>query len=280
MPSMEFAKFKAILYADIFDCPLTKAQLKKWKIANQESGIRTQELGIEKTDGYYFLRGRGIIVSLRKKREEISRKKLTKARKVVNLLRKIPTIKMIALTGGLAMQNSKREDDIDLLIVAQRGALWLSRLLSILLLDLRGLRRRPGDTDFKDKICLNMFLEENYLTLPKLEQDLYGAHEVCQIKPLLNRDNAYERFLKANSWAKQYLPNAISIINGHRQLYPIPYPLYPLEWLAKFLQLWYMKRRRTTEVITDHLLRFHPKDYRPMVLEEYQKRLRQYTHLT
>ena len=48
-----------------------------------------------------------------------------------------------------------------------------------------------------------------------------------------------------------------------------------LEALAKKLQLWYMGQKRTNEVVSDSLIKFHPQDVREWVLDEYQKRLRQ-----
>lgn len=47
-----------------------------------------------------------------------------------------------------------------------------------------------------------------------------------------------------------------------------------LEALARFLQLKYMKSRRTTEVIEPGRLRFHPQDIRGRVMLEYKERLK------
>ncbi len=206
---MEPSKIRAIVYADIFDYPLTTAQLHQWQIT-ENLEFKIKNLKLKKTAGFYHLAGREQIVDLRKKREKTSLLKITKAAQAIALLSKIPTIKMVALTGGLAMLNADKDDDIDLLIVAQKGTLWLTRLISTITLNLMGVRRKPTDKTFKDKVCLNMFVEDGHLTLPKKEQDLYGAHEVCQTKPLFDKDNTYHRFLKANSWAKKFLPNAIS----------------------------------------------------------------------
>lgn len=46
-----------------------------------------------------------------------------------------------------------------------------------------------------------------------------------------------------------------------------------LETLARFLQLKYMKSRRTTEVIEPGRLRFHPRDCREKIMLEYKSRL-------
>ena len=47
-----------------------------------------------------------------------------------------------------------------------------------------------------------------------------------------------------------------------------------LEKLAYKLQLRYMKPKKTTEVTTPSIIRFHPHDIRQRVLEEYKQKLR------
>ncbi len=50
--------------------------------------------------------------------------------------------------------------------------------------------------------------------------------------------------------------------------------LAKLEALACWVQLKYMAKKRTTEVVEKGRLRFHPQDARTWVLPEYQKRLK------
>jgi len=107
----------------------------------------------------------------------------------------------------LAMENSNENDDIDLLIITSKSRLWLTRFLTVILLELVANRRHPADKEVKDKICLNMFLDEGHLEVPKKEQDLFSAHEVCQLKVLWDKNGIYQKFLKANLWSKKFLPN-------------------------------------------------------------------------
>lgn len=48
-----------------------------------------------------------------------------------------------------------------------------------------------------------------------------------------------------------------------------------LEALARWVQLKYMAKKRTTEVVEEGRLRFHPQDAREWVLPEYQKKLKE-----
>lgn len=196
---MKKAILRTLAYADVFDYPLTAEELYRFLIG--------QKGRPDYQDGFYFLKGRQGIVALRKKRERWSKEKLKIAQRVAKWLRLVPTIKMVAVTGALAISNSDKEDDIDLLIVTSKNRLWLTRLLTVLLVELVAQRRRPKDKEIKDKICLNMFLDEAHLGVPKKEQDLFSAHEVCQLKPLWEREGVYQKFLKKNQWVKQFLPN-------------------------------------------------------------------------
>lgn len=114
---------------------------------------------------------------------------------------------MVAVTGNLAMDNAEKNDDIDLLIVTARKRLWLTRLLTNFLVEIVANRRRPNDKEVKDKICLNMFLTEDHLKIPLKEQNLFTAHEVCQLKLLWQRKNSYQKFIQKNLWSQKFLPN-------------------------------------------------------------------------
>jgi len=207
------AVLSTLAYADIFDYPLKKEEIWRFLL----SDIRYQILDVSKglkelpevsqKNNFYFLKEREHLVLLRKKRERWSKEKLKIAQKVANWLKIIPTIKMVAVTGALAMENSNENDDIDLLIITSKSRLWLTRFLTVILLELVANRRHPADKEVKDKICLNMFLDEGHLEVPKKEQDLFSSHEVCQLKVLWDKNGIYQKFLKANLWSKKFLPN-------------------------------------------------------------------------
>jgi hypothetical protein len=287
---MEKAILRTLAYADIFDYPLTEEEIWRWMIGEQATSNRQKEIEkrlkensyllshISYRQGFYSLKGRENIVALRKKRERFSASKLKLAEKVAGILRLIPWVKMVGVTGALAMKNSDKEDDIDLLIITSKNRLWLTRGLVVSFLRLTGLYRRPGK--IKNKICPNMLLDENHLAIPKKERDLFSAHEVCQLRPIFVRENTYSRFLQENSWAKKFLPNALDlkILKGktsknNKLITNYQLPITWLEAFARKLQLSYMQSRRTNEVVEPGRIRFHPEDAREWVLKEYKERL-------
>lgn len=214
---MEKAILRTLAYADVFDYPLTSGELYRFLIVDKNDSysdfrraltrIKTNDKRINTNGEYSFLQGRKEIVAVRKQRKAWSASKLKLAEKVAGILRLIPWVKLIGITGALAMNNSKKDDDLDLLIVTSKNRLWLTRLFSVFLVELIGKRRRPGDKKVKDKICLNMLLDESHLAIPEKERDLFSAHEVCQMKPLWEKERTYQKFLKANQWSQKFLPN-------------------------------------------------------------------------
>lgn len=282
------AILKTLIYADLFDYPLTEEEIWKrvikvkspqhqsvWGRRQTEvkSTIKNLKL-IQEKDGLYFLKEREKIVALRQRRKKWSEEKLKIAKKIASFLRFIPTIKLIGITGALAIDNVKEDDDIDLFVVTSQGLLWTTRLLATFLTEVTGRRRHPGETNVADKICLNMFVDEDHLSVPSFERDLFSAHEVVQMKPLYDKGDTYQKFLQANLWVKDYLPNGIGIKNALKTPEKSVRPYFSVvEKIFKNFQLWYMGKRRTTEVITDGVIRFHPQDARKWVLKKYHQRL-------
>ena len=300
MEDLKGAILKTLSYADVFDFPLKVGECYRFLITDKKIKEKTFEKALREIrkdglikirKGWCFLKGREETINLRRRKEAWAGKKLKIAKKMARILKLVPFVKMVAVSGAVAMGNSKKGDDIDFLIVSKRGKVWTTRFLVTVLVEVFAERRRPGDKDVADKICLNMFLDEEHLAVPKRERDLFTAHEVVQLKPLWDKDSTYKKFLWENRWVRKCLPNAIpknkkqrtknkeqkgtilNLLSVICYLLSVICYLLSVEALLKHFQLFYMKKRRTTEVITDGIIRFHPKNARLWVLKEYQKRV-------
>lgn len=284
-----------IAYADIFSYPLSSTEIYHWLIGYRLQYNRVKALlpGEHDPNTYYHLPTRGKTAYLRRDRKRISQLKFEKAYRAVKWLKHIPTILLIGITGGVAMHNARSDDDIDFLIIVRTHTLWVTRLCVLLLIELVADRRRPDDHDVTDKICLNMFLSETSLGLPENERDLYGAHEILQMRAVFDRQGTYVRFLTANSWVRRFLPNAWVIISKTAKTkltlprgsgpstttvaeVIIIFLLRLFEPASRVVQRWYMRSRLTTEIVTDDVLRFHPSDARVWVRSGLAKRLAGY----
>lgn len=217
MNGLEKAILKTLAYADIFDWPLTRKELFKFLISDKKTSSQELFLALKKLVNkkrldfkgkYYFFPGREKAVVSRFSRQKINSQKLKLAQRAAKVLQFVPGLKLAAVTGNVAVKNASQDDDVDLMIVSQANHLWLTRLFCVVLLELFGWRRRPQDKQAKDKFCLNLWLDEKALKLPPAKQNLFIAHEIMQMQPVLNKNQTYEKFLKANQWVKRHLANS------------------------------------------------------------------------
>ncbi len=264
----------ATLYHDLFDFPLNLQELIRWRLADNIEGFGIGDQILHK-GGYFFVEGKEGIVYKRTLRKHISARKIEIARHAARILSFIPGILMVAITGSLAMENASDESDIDLMIVTKKGLLWTTRFLSYLVIKMFGVDvRAANDKNQKDKLCLNMWLDESDLSWTK-NRNIYTAHEIAQIKPILDKNNVYEKLLVANKWILNYWPNSVkigkwkasatlSLENGKSQR-----RINPIEGLAFKLQYLYMRNKITREVVTSTRAIFHPHDWSGVVLSRF-----------
>jgi len=257
----------SLAYHDIFDYPLTPQELVRWE-AGKKVTTKNKSLTINFRNGFYFLAGREASVLKRLLRKRISARKQQIARKAGQILQFVPGVKAVFVTGALAMGNASGDSDIDLLVVTRKGRLWTSRLISLLLLKMIGFPvRKFGDKNQKDKLCLNMWLDEGSLGWSKEDRNCYTAHEIAQVVPLINKDNIYERFVWENKWVRAFWPNALKATKQQGEVDKKGSFLGNLfESLARKLQFIYMRRKITREVVTPTRALFHPHDWGKVVL--------------
>lgn len=282
---VEEAILVTILYHDIFDFPLTKEELWKFlisekKIARWEFEEYLKKFG-KKTvykDGYFIFSGREDIIKKRKNNFKNTDYKLNIANIAARAISIIPTILFIGVSGGLAMGDADQDDDIDFFIITKKDTIFKTRLVILLILNLLGLRRKRDEKNPADKICVNFFIDETKLAFTSGMRDLYVAHEIAQLKPLFERNATYSKFLSINMWVSDFLPNIRQSdvpqnLTAQSLLSDILNIFLP-EGLCKRLQKRIIKRHKTSEIVTDHLLAFNPNDYRSQTLKKL--RLRSY----
>ena len=183
---MSLNSLQVLAYFAVFRYPLTKKELSRYAKL-EHSCLETK---------FHTLKNITPINRLR--RNKTSRQKTFFARRITQSLTKIPFIKFVGLTGAVAANNAEPNDDIDLLIITRSHALWLSRLIVNFYLNLKNLRRKPNSSLTKNKLCLNLWLDQQALKLPRSHQNIYSAFELTLIKPLFDRNNIYKQLLHAN----------------------------------------------------------------------------------
>jgi predicted nucleotidyltransferase len=256
-------EYISLVYHDLFSYILSKDELKRWvggKKFRLEKLVKIQNL---KT-----------AISPQQKRNRIaSEKKLVIAQHAATLLEKIPFVLFVGITGSLAMNNAKPESDIDFMVITRNDSLWITRILSLLTLSIHHSRiRRARNRDEKDKLCLNLWIDEGALHLPDMPRSAYTAHEVAQVIPLVNKNKTYEKWLQKNKWVADYWPHAVTIPSPNMNFTKKSTLLSIVNTFAFFIQRLYMGRKITRETVTLHTAYFHPFDWGEKILKELKKK--------
>jgi len=209
-----------ITYYDGLDYPLTVFEVWKYLIRTDYYVENKQEIKttlaevaknlhertlkeyVESYNGFYFLKGKKHLVEKRLANNKTSVGKLNRLVCISRWLRFVPFVRMIGVTGALAMKNAKAKSDLDLLVVLRSGKIWTGRTLVTFFLHV--FKKRRHNKKIADRVCLNFFVTDESLEV--ITKDLFSASEYMFIFPLYGRET-YERFQIKNQWIKSMKPS-------------------------------------------------------------------------
>lgn len=269
------AIIKTLSYRSIFDYPMTFHQLATFLISNKEHTFEELKEGLNglfkkgildfRHNGYYLAKTSPVNWQARTKEAKTL---MENCESILTKLGKIPWVKMIAVTGSTASFNSTKNDDIDIFIVTERNRIWLTRFFMVLILKNSGLYRT--DRDYSGKICPNIYVDEASIAWPPENQNIYVAHEIVMMHPVVNKDDTYFKFLNNNLWIKKFF-------SGFEKPYVIKTKekdnskiMNLVDTLFMWLQRIYMKKRKTNEITRKGIIHFNKKDWSQKVLKEYR----------
>ncbi len=311
MTPLEKSILATLVYYDVLERPLTGLEIFKYLIVkgmtekDREVNLNevldtletSQELAklINQKNGFYFLRGRSKVIKERIARQKIADQKWKKARRLIRLLETVPFVRLVAVSGSLAMNNPKEEADIDLLIVTKASRIWTCRGLATLFVRLIGQHRHGPLT--KDRLCLNHYLTDKSLRIPC--RSLYNAQTYAHLVPIWGRQlpQIYNQFQKANRWIGDYLVFYPKSQEGYLKKTKSNRFLVSLRKIREFILdnkigdgfeffLKKFQERRIKKdpltyqvggrvVFDDRQLEFHPDSPERWILEEYNQRMSQ-----
>lgn len=245
----ERAILKTVLYSDLFGYPLTIEEIAHYlaeavSCKEQVQAILSTPLWlngqIAQVDGYVTRRGREDLVGLRRERMLTSHRLWRRARFYGRLMSSLPFVRMVAVTGALAMDNSDKHDDVDVLIVTAPARVWLARAFAVLIV--------YAGKFTATKLCPNYVLSQEKLSLEP--RTVYVAHEFAQMVPIYGFE-FHRRMRAANLWARQFLPNAEHPLHQEPEYCPGRIPRSfkkAAEWLlsgrlGNWLEAWEMQRK-------------------------------------
>jgi hypothetical protein len=283
---LELSILSTIIYFDFFDYPLTFNELKKYlywpkSLSGERNGATYADIEDSMGDesplrqyltekyGFWCLRGREEIISLRQERYKIAQRKYAFFRKVFCILGWIPFVRAAFITNTLSYNNTREESDIDLFIVSQSSHLWTVRFFWNSILTI--LRLRPGQSKGKkEKICANFFVSEQHLDLSDVALkntrnevfDVHLAHLFTVIVPIFDEKKVFRNFLSANSWAAAFFPHDhFQLLTEGRRL-----RLRYGERVVKSVMEWIFSSPSFEERLMDYQLRIMPKELKESAL--------------
>ena len=287
MTSRELAIARSVIYAGLFDYPLTLEQLHHTLIESDQTqaeilavydGSARLQTIVHHRDGFFFPAGRADLIAERRRREARSRRFLQHHDTLLRLLCAIPFTRLVALSGSVAHLNLEPDGDLDLFIVTRGRRVW-TVMVAVLLLT-RLLRRRRV-------ICANFVIADSHLVLEP--QDLFTANQLLHLKPLIGAD-VLDAFLAANPFITRFYPNAAahrpqpSVLQAStRRFFGIksvlelvlraPSPI--IEAGCRRLYAWHLRRRASSWRSPDQVrlqsdyLKLHTRSHRHSVMDRF-----------
>lgn len=313
MQALEVAILRTLCWFDLQQYPLTSFEVWRYLWCAEAEGEKVEptslteiqaalrslhKLGVVKlVRGFWQLADSPPYDTLRLERYRLAIAKKSKAARAARVISCLPFVKLVALVNTLANDNANQDSDIDLLIVAKSGRLYLTRLLVTAVMQLLGWRRHG--VKVANRICLSFYLADDHLNIANLAypDDPYLVYWLATLKPLAKwwfEPGAVTEFLLANSWCSRFLPHRFeevnnlvprlhSTVNRPRLLDKILSGRVGaiLEAWARHGQLYLIRRHTnsrlgdgsTAVVVNESVLKFHESDRRPQLAAAWRQRI-------
>ena len=291
MTPEERAIAESVLFASLFDYPLTLAELRRTLIGSLQTPTRilARHAASERLqaivgtrDGFFFPRARPELVDVRRTRERYSRALLRRHRRFLQLAAAMPYVRLVALSGSAAHLNVEDGGDLDLFVVTRGAHAWSVTVGLILLAKALRCRR---------VICANYVMADTRLEAD--DCDLFTASQLLHLKPL-SGPQAHHALLAANPFVFDFYPNASIAIPppdtprvrlAHRVKRAVEavcaVPAWALEGCCRVAYGGYLRAQATEWASPDQVrlerdrLKLHTRSHRRRVLDTFTHAMRE-----
>lgn len=313
MEHMRDSILATLVYYDILDFPLTLFEIKKYLINPARFKVLPQPVGeislgdiqkeldslirgnrINQKNGFWFLKGRDILYEKRMEKDKIAAIKWKKFLKISKWFAIIPYLRGIMAGGSMAYNNTTKDSDFDVLVIAKSGRLYTCRIFLSFIASLFGARRKRFDLIAPDKFCFNHYLTDDNLSIS--HESLYNAESYANLKPVLIKEALFKRFYGDNIWLNKYVYNfspadnfvlrkikpffILTIFSKIKEFFLNSFLGGWLETLLKHFQQKRIKNNPATYesggrvVFNDNELEFHPRSFEKTLLAKYNEGLK------
>lgn len=302
-----------IVYYDTFEYPLTLLEVYKFlinpaRIYKLTGGLNDIDLGdiseeldrlvsskiLSTKNGFYFLNGKDEFYLQRIEKHKTAERKWKKFLKLVKYLSLAPYLRGVFASGSMAIDNTTEESDFDVLVIAKSRRLYTCRLFLWLISSMLGSRRKRNEKIAPNKLCFNHYLTEDNLAL--VHRSIFNAQTYVNLKPVMIEPEMIDRFFVSNLWLNEYIHNfkvqkefagrsvkAPFIFKFFVQIAEFILNSFLGDYLEKVLRHFQQKRISNNPatyepkgrvVFTEGELEFHPRSFEGVVIENYNKGLK------
>lgn len=251
---LESAVKKTINYATSFGSYINKKEIGQ-RLISKKNFSEKEILDLVKKNGW------------KDKKNKWYRTKMEKAIKLAEEIRKsFKDILFLGVSGSVASQHPKENDDIDIFIITKANKLWKNRLtLRWWIFKNRIPHRKWAKEEENNQFCFNLWLDELGLQIEDKKQTLKNGIDLILLKPIINKNQIYERFLVKNNWAKKWVATGYARLVDRSSIVDRRYKKNKksnfLDKITNYLyfwpQYWYMKRKIREEEVGLHQAFFH-----------------------
>ena len=180
----------------------------------------------------------------------------------------VPHISCVCVCNSLAMNACHKNSDIDLFVITKKDRLWTARIWLTLLTSL--LRVRKNSHNHAWKFCLSFFVseEEENLSDIAIKNDIYLTYWLETLTPIVNKNNAFEKFLERNKledYNKNYTASNQKFYSQNNltsRLWNVCEYILKKIFIKKSLKKYEKLWKPSWVIINDTMLKFHDKDKR------------------
>jgi hypothetical protein len=201
----EESVLKALLYFDMFNYPVTPAEIHMFMdqpLTRSELNATLEKLlskgYIYQLDEFVSLQNNYSLVERRRKGNQLADLLIEKAKKISKRLYGFPYIRAIGVSGSVSKNFADEDADIDYFIITKTNRLWIARTILHLYKKIPFLKGR------NKWYCMNYFVDEAYMQIE--EKNIYTATELITLMPM-HGAATMNKFFFANEWAVSYFPN-------------------------------------------------------------------------
>lgn len=186
-------------------------------------------------------------------------------------------VKYVAVSGSVAAEIAKPEEDIDIFIVIRNDRVWIYRFLLKLKNLSNGTFRFAHNSKVKNRFCVNFICEER--GLKDFPKDIFIFHELFMMKSIYNAAY-FNEIVANNSWTADF---GVVLRHSSNSRAESSFVLRAVDSFFMFLQLTFMlftNRKPNLSRYINNTLKgkviSYPQSFKPAVMQSFYEQVAQY----